>query len=65
MMMNNQKHTFIRVLVISHIYQEKERFLSVINFSSRSERNLEEGNQLIYTLMALTGIMMHNVNMVV
>jgi hypothetical protein len=42
--------TYIRACYF--IYQEKERFLSVINFSSRSERNLEEGNQS--TLMALT-----------
>lgn len=51
------KHIHSFVLVISYISQEKERFfLSVISFSSKLERNLEEKNQSTL-MMALTGIM--------
>ena len=52
-------NTYTSVFVISYIYISRERtILSVISSSSRSERNLEKGNQ--YTPMALiTGMMIY------
>ena len=62
----NQIHIYIRVCYFyiyintyTYIHIPRERtILSVISFSSRSERNLEKGNQ--YTPMALiTGMMIY------
>ena len=59
----NQIHIYIRVCyfyiyIDIYTYTKRKTILSVISSSSRSERNLEKGNQ--YTPMALiTGMMIY------